>query len=249
MVKNGEFTYSDLNIIDASRERALADAESVEADKILFVEKDSAYLKVKPLADRYELSVVSGSGWQATALIEDLARELDSDTEYTLYLLTDYDPTGFEIAEDFASRSEQLGVSLDEVRRIEINPEHLSDGQLETQRFTPPAQSEADREWLETHGIEGTYGIELEAIGEDLQSKGEALQRLVVDEIGDEIDEHERRKRTLQQAVNEIPEQATNSIVESIVGDLRRELVSRGREMYLDAPGVHENGIDDETGV
>jgi hypothetical protein len=111
MVKNGEFTYSDLNIIDANRERALADAESVEADKILFVEKDSAYLKVKPFADRYELSVVSGSGWQATALIEDLARELDSDTEYTLYLLTDYDPTGFEIAEDFASRSERLGVS------------------------------------------------------------------------------------------------------------------------------------------
>jgi len=117
MVTDGAVSYRELNILDDSRERKV-NRGTIEDDKILFVEKDAAYRKLKPLEQTYRLSLVSGSGFQATALIEDLAHELTNGQEYTLYVLSDYDPTGYKIVDDFEERAGELGINVGEVGRL-----------------------------------------------------------------------------------------------------------------------------------
>lgn len=143
LVQAGELTYRDLNILDDSRQRALH-TESIESDKILFVEKDAAYRKLKPLADIYKLSVVSGSGWQATALIEDLAHALDDDRAYQLFVVSDYDPTGFRIVEDFGDRVVRLGIEVEAIERVAITPEQVSENVRQAQSFSPPIENDYD---------------------------------------------------------------------------------------------------------
>lgn len=245
MVQEGHLTYRDLNILDESRERKIH-VDSIEDDKILFVEKEAAYRKLRPLEEVYELSIVSGSGWQATALIEDLAYELDSDTEYTLFVLTDYDPTGWNIAHDFQARSETLGVNVDDVERVGILPEQLDDETIQQQRFKPPINSESDEVWLRNHGIEGRYGLEIEAIG-DLNRKGEALREMVVDELAEFIDERARRKRDTNIAAANGAANAVNEVVDEITSDLETAIREAVIDELSDLEGVNSLRYADEV--
>jgi 5S rRNA maturation endonuclease (ribonuclease M5) len=218
LVKDGEITYRSLNILDDSRDRQLQ-ITSPESDKILFVEKNAAYRKVKPLETVYELSIVSGGGWQATALIEDLAHELP-DRSYTVYLLTDYDPTGWKIGRDFSERSAQLGLEIDEIQRVGILPDQLGGETIRRQRFEAPVNSDADREWMDTRAIDGQYGLEIEALG-DLNSKGQALRRMVVDHLRDDIRVRKRRLRDVCRGAETAASQATERVMHTITDDLK----------------------------
>lgn len=243
MVQQGEYTYRELNILDDSREREIH-LDSIEHDKILFVEKDAAYRKLRPLEEVYELSLVSGSGWQATALIEDLAYELDASTSYTLFVLTDYDPTGWKIADDFERRSSTLGVDIEAVERVGILPEQLDAGTIQQQRFSPPTNSDNDEEWLATYGIEGRYGLEIEAIG-DLNRKGEALRRMVVDELQTHIDERARRQRDTNVAMANGAAGALHDVVDRITSDLEDALRDAVIEELADREGVNRLYYED----
>lgn len=237
-VKEGRVTYRELNILDDSRQRSLYDSESsIEYDKVLFVEKDSAYRKLKPIGETYELSLVSGSGWQATALIEDLAHELDDGVSYSLYILSDYDPTGFRIARDFSRRAEQLGIDLDTVERIGISPAQVDADTRNAQRFSPPVDTDADERWMAEYGIEGRYGLELEAIGE-LQTKGEALRRVVVEALEDEIREEDRYQRDLNLATEAMMEQAVINVRQQLVQDLDQHLLREAIDTLRDHDAI-----------
>lgn len=236
MVKDGDITYRSLNILDDSRDRQIH-TNSIESDKILFVEKSSAYRKLKPLEQVYRLSIVEGSGWQATAAIEDLVRRLDDDQSYTLYVLSDYDPAGFGIVEDFAARAEQFGLPVDTVRRIGIKPDQVSQQALEDQRFTPGGSNIDD--WLAEYGIEGQYGLELEAVGTDLEKKGQALRELVVDEIKDDLDVRERQKQDTASKIASKTRGAASSVANDITSDLEDALKEAAAEIVeSDVPGV-----------
>lgn len=219
LVKDGEITYRSLNILDDSRDRQLH-TQSPESDKILFVEKNAAYRKVKPLAEVYELSVVSGGGWQATAVIEDLSNALPTHRSYTVYLLTDYDPTGWKIGRDFTNRSQKLGLDVDEVHRVGIRPEQLDAETIRRQRFEPSAESDAGAEWMDAHAIDGQYGLEIEALG-GLNSKGQALRQMVVDELRDDIRVRERRERDIEKAIESGIGAARRQVVGKITDDLK----------------------------
>lgn len=192
-VQSGELTYRDLNILDDSRDRRIA-TESLENDKILFVEKSAAYRKLEPLAKIYDITLVEGSGWQATALIEDLAQQLDQNQTYTFWVLGDFDPVGFGIVQDFIDRASDMGLDVDRQasRRIGIWPRQVDDDVLEAQKFTPSSNG-SDDDWFRKHAIDGEYGLEIEAVGASLEGKAEALRELVVDEIREEIDADQRR--------------------------------------------------------
>lgn len=236
-VKAQEITYRDLNILDDSRDRRIA-TDSLENDKILFVEKSAAYRKLKPLAKVYDLTLVEGSGWQATALIEDLAQQLDPDQEYTFWVLGDYDPTGFGIVEDFVDRANNLGIDVDrdESRRIGVWPEQVDDVVVDEQKFTVGGQNNDD--WKAEYGIDGEYGLEIEAVGTSLQEKAEALRELVVDEIKDAIDADERRYRDTQQSAANVPGHAARRVVSDITDDLEAALAEAAVEIYQDFDGV-----------
>lgn len=232
LVKDGEITYRSLNILDESRDREIH-LQSPESDKILFVEKNAAYRKIRPLEEVYELSIVSGGGWQATALIEDLAHALASGRSYAVYLLTDYDPTGWKIGRDFSDRSAQLGLEIDEIRRVGILPDQLDAETVRRQRFEPAVESDADGEWMDNYAIDGRYGLEIEALG-DLNSKGQALRQMVVNQLRDDIRVRERRRRDLQKHTETAVLQASNQVVETITEDLR-EAVETAVVEELDA--------------
>lgn len=227
LVKEGEVTYRDLNILDDSRDRRI-NTDTIESDKVIFVEKNSAYRKLRPLEEVYDLSIVSGSGWQATALIEDMVHELDADsnTQYTVYLLSDYDPTGFGIAEDFAERARLFGINV-EAKRIGISPEQVDDDVIESQKFNVAVNGDSDREWVRRHGIGGEpYGLEIEAVGGDLQEKAANLRRLVVDAIKDDIRTDEHRKSGVASACASGASYAVNDILEDVRTRLREEAAS-----------------------
>jgi len=240
MVKDGEITYRDLNILDDSRDREIH-TDSVESDKVLFVEKSSAYRKLKPLEEVYKLSLVEGSGWQATAAIEDLVRQLDTDGDqtYTVYVLSDFDPAGFGIVEDFAARTQQFGLPVDDVKRIGIKPEQVSKQALKDQKFTPGGSNIDD--WLAEYGIDGQYGLELEAVGTDLEKKGRALRKLVVNEIKDDVDTRQRRAKDTASKIATKGRSAASSVASSITSDLEDALKDVAAEIVEnDVPGVTE---------
>lgn len=239
MVKDGHVSYRELNILDDSRERKV-ETNSLEADKILFCEKDAAYRKLKPLQKVYKLTLVSGSGYQATALIEDLAHELDNgNTEYDLYVLSDYDPTGFGIVEDFRSRAEKLGIDVEQVTRLGIEPSQLDYETVEQQKFSPPVNSEADEEWMDEYGIDGRYGLELEAIG-DLGEKGPELRKVVIEALKPDIREDERRLQSTRGSTGSVVSSAVQSIVSDVTGDLEDGLREEMVEIMREAEGIVE---------
>jgi len=238
MVKDGEITYRDLNILDDSRDREIH-TDSVESDKILFCEKSSAYRKLKPLEEVYKLSLVEGSGWQATAAIEDLVRQLETDNgeRYTVYVLSDFDPAGFGIVEDFAARVEQFGLPVENVKRIGITPEQVSQQALDDQKFTPGGSNIDD--WLAEYGIDGKYGLELEAVGTDLEKKGRALRKLVVNEIKDDVDTRSRRAKDTANKIASKGRGAAGTVARSITSDLEDALQDAAATIVEDdVPGV-----------
>jgi len=249
MVKDPEtrLTYRDLNILDDSRDRRIA-TDSLENDKILFVEKSAAYRKLEPLADVYDITLVEGSGWSATALIEDLAQQLDGDIQFTFWVLGDYDPTGFGIVEDFVNRAAKLGISVDREnsRRIGIRPDQVDDDVLAAQQFTPSANGNGE-DWFRQYGITedgsvggGKYGLEIEAVGQELEGKADALRQLVVDEISDEIDEDERRFRDTQQSAANVPGHASSRVVSDITDDLEDALLDAACDIFAEQDGVQK---------
>jgi len=236
-VKDGELTYRDLNILDDSRDRRIA-TRDLENDKILFVEKSAAYRKLEPLAKVYDITLVEGSGWSATALIEDLSNQLDPDQSYTFWVLGDYDPVGFGIVSDFIERAGNMGIDVDEdaSRRIGIRPDQVGDDVLKKQKFTPGGSG--NQEWFDEYAIDGEYGLELEAVGASLEGKAEALRQLVVDEISDEIDADQRRYRDTQTSAANVPKHAASRVVSDITDDLEDALLEAAVEEYAGLNGV-----------
>lgn len=236
LVKDGELTYRELNILDDSRKREIR-TDTLEDDKILFVEKDAAYRKLTPLGDVYNLSVVSGSGWQATALIEDLAHALDDETEYHLFVLSDYDPTGFKIARDFSDRSETLGIDVASVERVAIDPEQVDDETAELQQFKPSVNNDYDERWMREYGIDGRYGLEIEAISGQ-KSGGEALREIVVDALRPHIRETRRAQSGLDGTAEMVVEDAAHDVTKSIVEDLEEYLIGEALSALGERPAV-----------
>jgi 5S rRNA maturation endonuclease (ribonuclease M5) len=237
LVKEGELTYRDINVVDDSRDREILGTDAVEHDKILFVEKRAKYRQLAPISDVLEVSLVSGGGWQATALIEDLANVLDPTNTYTIFILTDFDPTGYRIAEDFQSRAETLGVNVEGVERIGIEPEQVTTEVAEAERFEVPVESDYDERWLDTHGIEDDhddprYGLELEAIG-GRDSAAQDFRRVVVEALDPHLRKRRRRSRDLNietanvvgrgvdDLVDDMTEQLTAALKEYAIAELR----------------------------
>lgn len=237
LVKDGDLTYRGLNILDDSRKRTIR-TDTLEDDKILFVEKDAAYRKLTPLGDVYDLSVVSGSGWQATALIEDLAHALDADTEYHLFVLSDYDPTGFKIAQDFSDRSGTLGINVASVERVAIDPDQVDDETANLQQFKPSVNNDYDEHWMAEYGIDSRHGLEIEAISGQ-EDGGEALREIVVGALRPHIRETRRAQNGLDGTAEGVVEDAASDVTKSIVEDLEDRLIAEALSALAERPAIN----------
>lgn len=252
MVKEGALTYKDLNIIDDSRKREIVGTDRIEHQKILFVEKETKYRQLLPLTDVLGASVVSGGGWQATALIEDLANVLEDDESYEIYVLTDFDPTGYNIASDFRRRSRQLGIDIDRVERVGIEPEQIPQDTLDAEKFRVPVEDEGDEEWLQKHGIknsagEPVYGLELEAIGER-GSQAADFRRVVTDALEPHLNQRRRRSKDLNIQTASVAQNGVEELVDSITEDLVDRLMEYAVEIIEDEIAVDSVTYHPEEG-
>lgn len=250
MVKEGAITYRDLNVVDDSRDREIVGTSKVEHNKILFVEKRAKYRQLKPISDVLEMSLVSGGGWQATALIEDLANVLDDDESYQIFVLTDYDPTGYRIADDFRNRAETLGVNVESVERIGIEPEQVSDDVAEAERFEVPVENDYDEGWLEKHGLEDDmgvprFGLELEAIG-GRDSAAQDFRRVVVDALDEYLQKRRRRERDLNVQTANVPARGVDALIDQMTERLNARLKNYAVEKMSEHEAIKSIRYDEE---
>jgi hypothetical protein len=225
LVLDGEITYGDLNIFDKSRERSIKPS-GFESDKIIFVEKEAAYWKIEPLADVYDLSIASGGGFGATAAIEDIARDLRTDRSYKLFVVSDYDPAGFKIVEDFECRAGQLGINLLTAERVGINSDQVDDQTVQEQRFTPSYESDYDFRWREQYAIGDGYGLEIEAVSGGTDG-GRMIRQAIVNELRPHIDEDGRYEQELSRATETVVEDAVYRAASDIADEMTNNLRDR----------------------
>ena len=170
---NGVLRYSDIGIIDESRKTQKTSTFELcpYDDVIVFVEKDTLFKPLKNVCKLYNVPFVSGAGFTATAAIEGVIDALSSfnergfDHKYTILVISDYDSYGFKIAKDFETRSLRLGLNC-RVERIGVNIEHFDQEMITTKRYPVSQKTTKDKQWAATYGIEGRYGMELDALVE-----------------------------------------------------------------------------------
>lgn len=222
LVRAGETSYPELNIVDNSRRRQRARALSapvIEVDMvgahypylILFTEKDTIYGVLQALADLYGVSVVSGKGQPALSCTDHIVREIIASDAFqghdklTLLAMADYDPSGDNIA---VSQFDQIEETAHEInkdfavdfKRIGIHPAQLKPQELKKSayEYKDPESSQA-LEWYErTGGINGKkLGLELDALTLP------RLREIFAREIERHIDKS-KRENDLREAVIDI---------------------------------------------
>ena len=134
LVKSGLITYKQLGIVDYRTQRMLyesIDRAECWKDVILFVEKDSAYVHLRPLKELLNITLASGGGVSKTACAEDLTNKLEPGHEYRIFTVVDYDPYGTFIGEEFVQKLQLMGLNVEHIR-IAINPDQLDSDLTQT---------------------------------------------------------------------------------------------------------------------
>ncbi len=188
LVKNGTMTYKDLRIVDQSRKRGNPKPiyHTVNSEIygykvglgayphiIISTEKDTVYSIIEGVASFFGCSCISGKGQNALSAMEDLLRGMGN-VQVDIYILTltDYDPSGYYIADTFRSQAvvlkEAMGIQSDVyIERIGIFPSQLTQEEIENNKYTPKPVN-LDKWFGITGGINGeSKGLELDALPPD----------------------------------------------------------------------------------
>ncbi|MBA7685161.1 hypothetical protein ES703_93579 [subsurface metagenome] len=219
MVKAKHVKYKQLGIVDYRTMRQRyenMDKANCWSNVILFVEKDSAYVHLRPLSDLLNFTILSGAGWSNTAAAESLCDQLDTNREYEVYGVSDHDPYGDGIGKEASAKLEKLGLKIKKYQRIGISPEQLSEEVRDSQKYPVKMTLNSAPQWCEEHGLEGPhrkiyktvtknevqrkiliyegtkcYGLEIEAISG--QPGGpKMLRRIVLNALLEHLDENDR---------------------------------------------------------
>ena len=180
-------SYSDIRVVDASRQRENPEERyrvkgretygykvnvAPHPTIILGTEKDTVYTIIEDLARLFGCSCISGHGQGSFSAMEDLLRGADPLAGVKFLTLTDYDPAGDSIAETFYKQATDLTNSLGiegpiSRKRLGINPDQLTPREVEANKYLPKEKGRA--EWFKrTGGIGGEpYGLELDALTPD----------------------------------------------------------------------------------
>ena len=218
MVKNGELTYSDVNVVDTSRLREIPrDRYSVTGVEtfgyktgvslypniILASEKDTMYPILQDMARFFGCSCLSGKGENSFSAMESILKEINTKKDIYFLTFTDYDPSGYNIANTFYNQAENLRHHLKlegsiYTRRLGLNPEQLTTDEVEANKYTPepigkPGQTKL-MEWLnETGGINGEpLGLELDALPPT------RIKDIFIENIQDYIEDQELYKKDIK---------------------------------------------------
>ena len=178
-VKEGELSYQDLHIEDESRNRSVKSYYSFSPCRniAICVEKDTTYKLINDISNLLGCSCYSSKGLNSLGAMESFIRSIrdnstDPVTDIHLLILSDYDPTGLEIASTLKEHAEDIVnlLGMDGCRvhaeRIGITPDQLTQEELENNWYSPKGDM---KKWVEeTGGINGLpKGLELDAFTPD----------------------------------------------------------------------------------
>ena len=122
MVLDGHITYAELNITE--EERIKDDATEPEHKVGILFEKQGLHNTLKPIKAGLNISLWSCKGFNSTNALEQLTSRLSSNPWSKMFIISDYDPSGIEIADDLERRCRRLGIQTKFIR-IGINPEDI----------------------------------------------------------------------------------------------------------------------------
>jgi len=231
MVLDGELRYSDLGIVDDTRNHV--DANGPFEEVIVFVEDHASFNKIQAVADAYRIWMIEGSGFEATALLEKLIGLLEIegvdllDTRFLVLGMTDYDAFGFKIFEDLCRRMEQLGMDI-ESERVGILPRDVETGRLDVLKFPIPVKCDYDNEWVERYGIGGPYGLELQAVG------GERRRQVLAAALERHCPEKKLYDWLREQSWNELPMLVKWQFEAVFLGDIPDQFEQKAKELQDD---------------
>lgn len=185
LVREGETSYEELLIVDGSRHRQPAvdvtrhPVKSVQLVGahypwlILFTEKDTIWGEVADVASLYGVSAISGGGQPSFACTSNMVEAIIGHESYpmdgqplALLSLTDYDPSGYIIANAQFVQLQEMAAQYCEVyhERLGLIPEHLTPEERQENAYIPSRKGFA-KWYRETGGVDGEpLGLELDAL-------------------------------------------------------------------------------------
>ncbi len=104
-------------------------------NKILYVEKDGVGEGLKPLAERYDMAIISAEGYASEAA-RVLFSQADKEQSYQLFVLHDADPHGYNIARTLAEETRRMPGYAVEVIDLGFKLEEALELGLLTEQFT-----------------------------------------------------------------------------------------------------------------
>lgn len=194
LVKEGKLTYKDIMICDESRDYNVPDRYCFSPYRNIIVacEKNTIFQFVNDISVLLGCSCISSKGICGFGAMETLLRKIRDNSENNInelvfLIMSDYDPTGYTIANTFTAQAEimakQLGMNVKIIsKRIGITPDQLSEDEVKNNMYTPKKKG-LDTWMKETGGINGLEkGLELDAL------TPERIREIFADELQNYID-------------------------------------------------------------
>ena len=194
LVKEGQLTYQDIMIVDKSRELNVPDKYTFSPYRNIIVccEKDTIYSVVSDISSALGCSCISTKGLNGFGAMETLMRRIkdhsDNEVDEIVFLImSDYDPTGYDIANTVKEQASRMAETLNmnckiTLKRIGIIPSQLTEDEVKNNQYTP--KKKGMERWMKlTGGINGKEkGLELDALTPD------RIRQIFTDNLRDYID-------------------------------------------------------------
>ena len=209
MVLNGETSYEHLRIIETERQRDEASDPDHRVE--IWFEKNGLIQTFKPLKDGLNISLWSCKGFQSTNILEQMVERLKSRIVKTVFILSDFDPSGIEIPKDLRRRAVRLGIKT-KIERIGVNPEQIPE---ERRTMTLVQLKPRDSRYASFVRDHGERAYEIEALN------GRELRELVIARLREEGADFET---SVQKRFKENQAYMSRVVTETLLQTLKRRV-------------------------
>lgn len=230
LVKEGQLTYKDIMIVDDSRRLNVPDEYMFSPYRNIVVccEKDTIYSVVSDISNALGCSCISTKGLNGFGAMETLMRRIKENSnnkvgELVFLIVSDYDPTGYDIANTVKEQASQMADTLKMdcriiSERIGIVPDQLTEDEVKNNQYTP--KKKGIERWMKiTGGIDGKEkGLELDALTPD------RIRQIFTDNLRSYIDSREYYEHGKQIFLIRKIREELDKYVDSIVGEVYDKL-------------------------
>jgi len=229
MVMNGETSYEHLRIIETERQRD--EAADPDHHVEIWFEKNGLMRVLKPLKDGLNISLWSCKGFQSTNILEQMVERLKTRTVKTVFILSDFDPSGVEIPKDLRRRAARLGIKT-KIERIGVNPDQIPPEQRTMSLVQLKPRDSRYPAFVREHG-ERAY--EIEALS------NRAIRELVIACLREEgVDFETSVRKRFKENQNYMSRVVTETILQTLKRRVRRAAMERITNYDTRAPTVDQ---------